>query len=685
MTNPPLTGNITFVQHFLPPLLSGEYLVEVMQKIRIDRIDFGGASINTNVSQTYSTPSTTFFVRGERFKIKPEEIKSVFPPPNSQGDFSNVLPHIVLTKKVLPWEWTLDGGPQKPNPNGDVRTWLALLAFDVEDPTPPATVRTIADLMNPGSGVVSYPNLALFPGESQDDRVTTIDVPAELFAAIAPSANDLYHLAHSRTVSPLRKASNAENETHNYTAIVANRLPHGKKTTVHLVGLEGMAGYLPGSGGVRAGQKIRLVSLKSWQFTAIEETIDFAAALRQTIDPPNKPATLKFPTTKSSGNGAVDNALNMGYIGINHQTRLGDTTVSWYHGPLVPYAVPTNHTLSEPARNADALIRYNPNTGMFDESYAAAWQLGRLLALQNKEFATTLYRWKHINQTQTINAAVMASAQRSFEEVLSHIANPANFSSELPTLPDNAKEWLGRLALLYGVPFNYLVPDERMLPPESLRFFQLDLYWLDCLLDGAFSIGRSTSSNLASDRQFLSQILQLAREESRQIRSKWLKNLGANPGNTSPGNGTISGFLLHSAVVSAYPGMEVEVYGQNNPESNANPLAVLRFERIAPNILLCLFDGELHQVRLHKPPEGLHFGVDHSGSSFTKILKDISTGEPLALTATLTFRQGNKQVVNIDALANSMKVQLGASTFTSAEFALEMVEGVEEVMFLTQN
>ena len=45
--------------------------------------------------------------------------------------------------------------------------------------------------------------------------------------------------------------------------------------------------------------------------------------------------------------------------------------------------------------------------------------------------------------------------------------------------------WLTRLHLLYAVPFAYLVPDIRMLPAESIRFFQVDNGWVEALLDGA--------------------------------------------------------------------------------------------------------------------------------------------------------------------------------------------------------
>ena len=56
-------------------------------------------------------------------------------------------------------------------------------------------------------------------------------------------------------------------------------------------------------------------------------------------------------------------------------------------------------------------------------------------------------------------------------------------------MPQTLVDWLTRLGLLEGVPFNYLVPDEAMLPPESLRFFYLDPNWTSALLDGAMSIG----------------------------------------------------------------------------------------------------------------------------------------------------------------------------------------------------
>jgi len=35
-------------------------------------------------------------------------------------------------------------------------------------------------------------------------------------------------------------------------------------------------------------------------------------------------------------------------------------------------------------------------------------------------------------------------------------------------------------SLLKGVPFNYLVPSEEMLPMEFIRFFYVDCVWMEC-------------------------------------------------------------------------------------------------------------------------------------------------------------------------------------------------------------
>jgi hypothetical protein len=88
----------------------------------------------------------------------------------------------------------------------------------------------------------------------------------------------------------------------------------------------------------------------------------------------------------------VNAAYSRGYTAFDHAMRHGERTVSWYRGPLVPLSHKKPAQIQEPVSCADELLHYDPDTGLFDVAHAAAWQLGRLLALQNQGFALALER-----------------------------------------------------------------------------------------------------------------------------------------------------------------------------------------------------------------------------------------------------------------------------------------------------
>src|SRR5664279_5372131 len=58
------------------------------------------------------------------------------------------------------------------------------------------------------------------------------------------------------------------------------------------------------------------------------------------------------------------------------------------------------------------------------------------------------------------------------------------------SMPPYMEMFLAHLRLLIGVPFDYLVPDARLLPDESIRFFYVDRSWTDRLVDGAIAVGK---------------------------------------------------------------------------------------------------------------------------------------------------------------------------------------------------
>lgn len=393
---------------------------------------------------------------------------------------------------------------------------------------------------------------------------------------------------------------------------------------------------------------------------------------------PDSSSTLRFPpleTTDQATRKAAEAYFNMGCVPLSHTLRQGSQTVSWYHGPLVPGR---NVTAEDglPVRSADDLVRYNPTYDMLDVSYAAAWELGRLLALQSKSFSVSLYHWKRTHAQRIKDA----------EYPIDHLPLNGPDPSLTRDLPQVVTDWLRNLSLLEGVPFNYLVPDERLLPPESIRFFQLDPLWMACLRDGALSMGRVLAADHARDT----------------------RTLLVPPGVPE----RISGFLLRSDVVAGWPGLLVDGYDVTAPEQQGDrqsKRSLLRMATLSKNVLICLFDGLIRAVDLHLKPETLHFGVDTDAQNngWIKKLRD-PHGNDTHLTVSIPPKQTSvngavtelesstpisqttttNRVIHIQQLADSINQALkqesqGFAEFTSAEFALEMIEGVDSVRFVS--
>lgn len=611
-------AKIEFVQFHQPGLLPGDYTITVTQAVAIP-----------GVQQAPFSTQKRFTVSSDRFSLKPQDIQTVFPPGGSLGEHSNVLPHVVFNRSTLPWERRADAQAE------DV-PWLALLLFEDEEKPAPQIVQ-LSDLENPARFPARFPAVQPESGQKPDDLVTVIDVKKSLLQTLLPASDALALLAH------VRVGLNADGSQNEFAIVIGSRLPvRGATSTVHLVSLEGR--YVNGSFDYQDagdGDVIRLVSLKSWSFACVDEKQSFKGLL---LNLDHTPATLRLPRNDQA---EAETYLAMGHVLLPHTFRKAGKSLSWYHGPLVP-AANTDEPLL-PVRAADELLRYNPGTGLFDISYAAAWELGRLLALQSKQLSINLYLWKRTH----------AQLLRQAEQQLLHAYLPIQPQSLDPEeLFTTISAWFANLGLLHGVPFNYLVPDERLLPKEAIRFFWLDHLWVDYLLDGAFSIGRVTMNDYVLD-------------------------LGHISGESSPASNPfdgVTGFLLRSDVVNGWPGLQVNGY-----DSNQNQLPLLRMDHLSPNVLICLFDGEISSAAIHQMPETLHFGLDTTTQippTFYKILRDSQGNEQPALSvASIPWRQEAQRIIDISSLARSIQQQTQTTPFTAAQFALQMTEGVEEVLF----
>jgi hypothetical protein len=245
-------------------------------------------------------------------------------------------------------------------------------------------------------------------------------------------------------------------------------------------------------------------------------------------------------------------------------------------------------------------------------------------------------------------------------------------------VPRDLRMWLGRLRLLAGVPFSHLVADASLLPAESIRFFYVDRDWTDALVQGALSVGTVTTA----DRAALTQLYGIVRDEIDEA-ERLVRLPGVEPGDAVPTGaaGSISGFILRSRMVSGWPALHVRGYGLDNlaqdppvPDDEVGEehdtalkrLGLLRMERLAPAVLLVLFDGVPSVVHIEEPRAGIQFGVEEQGMQLAGTVRltqdairaiDVPAGirfnDPLSRTVLVTTTATHGEDLTVDVPVTS--------------------------------
>jgi hypothetical protein len=371
-----------------PPLKAGDYKVSagvLLKGIQQDNSDYN-----------HTDDSLQFSVSAPRLSLDLSLIYGVYPLPGSTGAYHTTLPHLVLSRKTLPWERTIDT-VNNPNP------WMCLLLLTAEEMAQnKVSVVDIAakDLTSNSDPNLIVPQIDLEPWEDNADKVKIMEMPLGLYNSVSPKAAELSYLAHTRQVDMSAKTDDADNPKGWFAVLVCNRLPlAGADNNIFLVSLEG---HPDAQKQQPASNRIRLVVLNQWSFQEAGATFgELADLLVQNI----QPLRLETETIKPILPN-VTHALNYGYMPVKHALRNGQAMTSWYRGPLVPVNVPVPGTNLYQYQSADQALRFDTTTGMFDISYSAAWQLGRLLALKNAGYATALNNWTGaFIKEQTLNAA----------------------------------------------------------------------------------------------------------------------------------------------------------------------------------------------------------------------------------------------------------------------------------------
>ncbi|MEN6463150.1 MAG: hypothetical protein ABFC94_17505 [Syntrophomonas sp.] len=235
---------------------------------------------------------------------------------------------------------------------------------------------------------------------------------------------------------------------------------------------------------------------------------------------------------------------------------------------------------------------------------------------------------------------------------------------------------LAKWSLLYDVPFGYLVPNEKMLPPESIRFFYMDHDYLFALLDGAMSLGRLFDVDYQHDGLLIEQVMAKVFTERLKVRPRLQRKTQEDIDKAAETNTTgfvSTGFLLRSELVLGWRGLEFKAF-----DAQGNTLQVLRLETLGPRILLGIFIGECDRLEIAQPPESMYFGFEtKSGGGYEKLLRKLDTGELYdkeGLYADVVPRPNGRRVVDWTATAQNIQDKLSLKEVNSADLALEMIQ-----------
>ncbi len=763
---PPL-HSVKFYDGYFAQLPPGPYSIEVTHQLQ-------GTPENVQYGKQQK-----FTVRAPEFTIDPNTVMQAYPANGASDIYDQRLPFLVLADPGLPWERGLVPGSPPSTKENPLPPWLALVLFAEGEvylqgsTNSPLATTQVSDLLeaDPRSQTLK-PTLPAgwVPPELMQSQCNTVTIPGATFNAVMPLATELPFLAHCRAVN------SPHEDQLLHSVLLANRLPVADTATrpstprryfAHLLSLEGFADYLgpaphktiPAKPGSKDLMDVQMVSLYNWTFVSMPETfLSFAELIGKLVaSEADTQGALRLPPAAGLP-PAAQSRLHDGYVALKFIAGSGDETFAWYRGPfspVVPQALPpVGPAPGVPvaqATSADALMIYLAEQGLFDMSYAAAWNIGRNLALADAHFAQAVNRYVHAAKSAVATIAqrlalphfggeqeprkllARDASRRQFAELVgegmgqqwtealararrgerpAHAsrsrvrARPAPHARELWARPETAAavgehvaeqldpvaDWLANLGLLHPVPFSHLVPDPRLLPVESIRFFYVDPDWIDALLAGACSIAIHNSADAAAFGALHPQLTRAVNEKTGQRCARRYGD-AAQVGGTGTGRIKMTGMLIRSELVSSWPTL---VVAATLASQHVN---LPRNDCPSKNVRLCLFDGVPDTVSLAEPYQGLLFGVEDTGIAPRFVSGDATqigapmnkpTVPPGGYSAFLTTycRSADGGVIQIEKLASALGDATGVkvgSGFGAGDFAIQMVRAPEQQSFPPPN
>ncbi|VAW74539.1 hypothetical protein MNBD_GAMMA12-227 [hydrothermal vent metagenome] len=420
-------GTIQFYDAIQPPLTAGNYTLLGTQSI--DNLEQG--PIDPYVA------SQAFKVTAPQFVIDPALIHSVYPPKGQTGNYYKQMPFIVFNNFALPWSRNIN--PTAGVDADNAPPWMAVLLVyetDMQGTDPnvgsidPNTGKWVGPIKVDAAAVITPQTNVIVPdiptsmvNDSPDNSAMVLEMKYKFFQDIAPTLDELPLLAHARAVNTDGKVMLGMDADGLFSVLVSNRVPPaaGGKCTAFVVSLEGHQDHLPTAQGSTATdvQSIRLVMLGAWDFTASASPGSFRQLMIDVSTIGGGIKLLQAPGDLADiSNSTTKEALEIGYVALTNDLRIGEKTTSWYRGPCTPSPTQQN-TDYAPYHYSDHAMQYDPETGMFDMSYASAWQLGRLLALSDGAFSNALLSWRRSYLRDLASTVETSSIEQTVSQGLS--------------------------------------------------------------------------------------------------------------------------------------------------------------------------------------------------------------------------------------------------------------------------
>ena len=195
-------------------------------------------------------------------------------------------------------------------------------------------------------------------------------------------------------------------------------------------------------------------------------------------------------------------------------------------------------------------------------------------------------------------------------------------------IPAGLEDYADRLRLLNDIPLTYLLTDVSDLPEESIRFGVVDINWTDAFIDGAFSVGRVCGQDGHMDKEHIKFAVKekLYSETPRMKRMheahKKIVLHSAERKRATEDYSVMSAVLIRSELIYTETGLNYLGFNKAGEE-----LLILRIEKIADDIMICLFSGIIDEFIIEEPCTNMKFGCYYENDERMIDLRSASDDE----------------------------------------------------------